>query len=591
MHKRIFLGLMVVVLLLAALLRIYHLNQQGLWGDEGWSVEFSASDNPRDVVLALVPDLHPPLYFMTLAIWRDFAGSSEVAMRMLAVYSALLTVAIISRIAINRSAGILAALILALSDKHIVLSQEVRHYPTAFMMMALSSWVFLCWVKHPTRRATLLYAVVTIASVYVHYYTALIVLVQLAYMLINHRQRLPVFIFVSGLPMLAFLPWFFVAWSQLIVRPEGILHTLPLNWDTLNTLTIDFLGRPPILLLALLGLGVMQAFQRRSQAWYPLLWMAIPMAITVLVYPVVTVLTDRNMALLLLPIALLAGQGALWLDGRGRWLLASILLINGVASLDSYQIHPPWREMAVYVADHYPTAEPVFMDVRGGDKALDYHLRQLLPSNTQVVSVNQLRLDFGAYFLGVWSQYLDQNDGFWIAYWVNENEQWDVAAPLTAAGYVRTATRRFYHLGNPIDLYHYDKLPPLNEVITTFEGGIRLHRVKYPSVVTDVLPVSLWWSTVRPQSISYSVSVFLLDVNGRLVAQHDGAPQAGAAPTTAWQSDTVVLDSHAVDTSGLAAGTYHLAVKMYDSGTGRVLLAAPDMTEYVIVDSVRVATK
>ncbi|PJF44352.1 MAG: hypothetical protein CUN55_04380, partial [Phototrophicales bacterium] len=528
-----FLWLMVGVLLLASVLRIYHLNLQGLWGDEGWSVEFSESANPKDVVRALVPDLHPPLYFMMLALWRDVAGNSEIAMRLLAVYSALLTVAILPHLTTNKTAGVIAALVLALSDKHVVLSQEVRHYPTAFLMMAVCSWLFLRWLKQPTRQNTLLYAISIIASVYIHYYTALILFVQLLYTLVKCHKRIYALFLMMALSMIAFLPWTFVAWYQLLIRPEGILHSMPLSWDTLEYLSVDFLGRPPILLLSLIGLSLGHLKKRQTPYLYSLLWFIVPIIITILVYPFVTVLTDRNMALLLLPIAILAGQGALWLEPRGRWLLAAIITINGVASLDSYQIHPPWRELATYVAEHYPANETVFMDVRGGDKALRYHLTQLLPADTEIVSVNQLRLDYGIYFLGVWEQYLQQNEGFWIAYWVNENEHWDIAPRMEQAGYIRTATYRTYHLGKPIELYHYDKLPTLDEVVALFGGTIRLHRVKYPSVVTtDTLPVSLWWSSVEPLSVSYSISVFLLNEDGQLVAQQDGPPQDGNAPTT-----------------------------------------------------------
>ncbi len=588
MQKTYFLGAMVAVLLLAGLLRIYNLNQQGLWGDEGWSVEFSESAKPRDVTLALVPDLHPPLYFMILALWREVAGSSEIAMRMPAVFSALLTVAVLSRLAVQRVAGIMAALILALADKHIVLSQEVRHYPTAYLLMALSSWLFLRWLRQPTRPNTLFYAISIIAGVYIHYYTALILIVQLGYVLIANHKRLRALLLIISLSMLAFLPWAFVAWYQLLIRPEGILHSMPLNWHTFDYLTVDFLGRPPILLLLLMGSGVGHAVYKQRLGWYGVLWLGLPMVITILVYPVVTVITDRNMALLLLPIALLAGQGMLWLEPRGRWLLAGIIVFNGLASLDSYQVQPAWREMAAYVAENYPADEPVFMDVRGGDKALGFHLRQLLPPDTEIVSVNQLRLDYDIYFLGVWNQYLAAYDGFWIAYWVNENEMWDVLPPMTEAGYVRTASYLTYHLGSPIMFYHYDKLPPLDEIIAGYEGTIRLHRVKYPQVASDQLQVSLWWSATESLPFSYSISVFLLDDSGRLVAQHDGPPQYGAAPTNTWLPDTIVFDSHRINIASLAVGEYQVAVKIYNSADGRVLLTDAEAVEYVIVGNVRV---
>ncbi len=582
-------GLSLAVLLLAALLRIYHLNDQGLWGDEGWSVEFSEPSNPADVTRNLADDLHPPLYFISLSLWRQIAGDTEIAMRLWAVFPALLTVALIERLGrqvFSPAAGIFAALVLALADKHIVLAQEVRHYPLAFMWMALTSLAFLRWIEQPNRTRTLHYALLIILGVYTHYYTALILLVQIVYAAFTLRpwQRVWRLVVIITLSMLAFVPWMFVAYHQLIIRPEGILHSMALSWDTLDFLAVDFLGRPVVLLGSLLVLGLLV---RRRQESYATLWFTIPIVFTLLVYPFATVLTDRNMALLLLPIALLAGYGTTFFQPPARLFLAFLVAANGLASLDSYHDHPPWREMATYVADNYPAGEPVLMDVVGGDKALNYHLHQLLPDSTPIFSLNQWRIDYNFYFLGVFNELLEENDGFWIAYWVNADRQWDVEGTLAEHGYVRTASQRFYHLGNPLDLYHYDRIPALDETVAIFGDDIRLHRVKAPATIPldQSLNVSLWWSTTTPLPVSYSVSVFLLDDAGQLRTQHDGPPQNGQSPTNSWQPDQVYFDSHRLSLAELQPGSYRLAVKVYNSANGQIL-SLPDGQEFVIVGEV-----
>lgn len=582
---------MMLVLLLAAVLRINGINDQGLWGDEGWSVEFSENPSPQAVTLALVPDLHPPLYFMLLAGWREVAGSDEIAMRLLATFAALITIATTARLTQNLTASLFAALVLAIADKHIVLSQEVRHYPAAIMLTALLSWWFFRYLRNPSRLSLLVYAVLLIACLYTHYYTGLIVVVQAVYVFVTRHPlqwRVWRVMSISGL---AFLPWAFVAVYQLQIRPEGILHSMPLNMDTLNFLFVDFLGRPVMLLGLLILLGLWQ-FRQSENTYivYAGLWLGLPILITITVFPVVTLITDRNLALILLPIALLAGFGAASFRPKGQLFLAVLVLANGLTSLDSYYDRPPWREMAVYVAARYPAGEPVFMDVIGGDKALRYHLEQELPPETEIVSLNQVRIDQGIFFLGVWDQYLQQNDGFWIAYWVNEDREWDVVKPLEAAGYVRTASHREYHLGNPIDWYHYDRLPRTDEILTRYDSKMRLHRVKYPSSTsTNTLNVSLWWSTAEQLSVSYSISVFLLDDAGRLVAQHDGPPQDGAAPTLGWETDEIILDTHRVPLGDVINGNYQLAVKVYDSATGAVLPAGQTNAEYYIVGDVQIA--
>lgn len=612
--RKSILQLSLMVLLLAALLRIYHLNLQGLWGDEGWSVEFSASPNPATVTQHLVDDLHPPFYFILLSWWRQVAGDSELAMRLLAVFPAILTVALIDRIGhklFSSYVGVLSALVLALSDKHIVLAQEVRHYPLAFMLMALTTWVFFLWIDNPTRRRTLFYAALMILSVYTHYYTLLIIAVQILYSLLTLRpwQRIRQLLTIISLSLLSFLPWFFVAIHQLQIRPEGILHSMPLTWSTLEFLSIDFLGRPVALGggLLVLGMLIIHYFPNESpkwqfsssdlpQAWYVILWFGFPIVLSILIFPYVTVLTDRNMALLLLPIALLIGRGITLFQPSTRLFLAIILIVNGLTSLDSYFDHPPWRELSRYVAQNYPFGEPVIMDVAGGDKAMDYHLHQLLPEGTSIISLNQWRIRFGVNYLGVLNQLLEQSDGFWVAYWVNPDKPWDVRQPLADFGYTLTATHREYHLGNPIDLYHYDRLPNLDEQLSTFNDQIRLHRVKTPfEVLTgEALDVSLWWSTNTRQSVSYSISIFLLDSNGISRAQGvDGPPQNGRAPTDTWPIDTVIFDSHQIHIpNDLPLGDYQLAIKVYNSSDGFILPVTTsneqNTTEYFIVGTVHV---
>ncbi|MCQ3929131.1 MAG: hypothetical protein DPW16_01620 [Chloroflexi bacterium] len=590
----------VLVLLLAAYLRIHHLDANGLWGDEGWSVEFSEPSSLALVTRNLVDDLHPPLYFITLSAWRQVAGDGEIPMRFWAVCPALLTVALVDRIGrklFSPSAGIAAGLVLAIADKHILLSQEVRHYPLAFMWMAASSFVFLLWLENPNRRRTLLYAVLIIAGVYTHYYTALILPVQVIYaaLVLRPRRRIGQLMGIMGLSLLAFTPWAIVAVHQLLIRPEGILHSMSLSWETADTLAVDYLGRPVILGIGLILVGSL-AFKNHLQwnqspaVWYPVLWLGVPIAISIGVYPMVTVLTDRNLALLLLPIAILAGHGIVSFRPPGRVILAVLVLVNGLASTDSRYVQPDWRAMARYVAQNYPTGEPVLMDVRGGDKALGYYLRRYLPPDTQIISLNQWRIDYGIYFQGPVQDILQDNNGFWVAYWGDGPYEMD--STYQNYGYTQTASRRFYHLGAPIDWYHYDRLPTSDEVLGIFGDSIRLHRVKSAFEVRrgDTLTVSLWWSAAETPTISYSVSVFLLDSDGVLRAQHDSAPQNGQSPTHTWTPNQVVLDSHTLEIpEDLPRGDYPLAVKVYNSADGQILHILTDgAIEYLIIGTVQV---
>ena len=91
------------------------------------------------------------------------------------------------------------------------------------------------------------------------------------------------------------------------------------------------------------------------------------------------------------------------------------------------------------------------------------------------------------------------------------------------------------------------------------------------------LLVTLYWRAERAMSADYSVFVHLLDANGNLVAQHDGAPQNGDAPTSWWQPGDLIADPHQVIVpADLAPGQYTLEIGVYDSVNG-VRLAVFDV--------------
>ena len=83
------------------------------------------------------------------------------------------------------------------------------------------------------------------------------------------------------------------------------------------------------------------------------------------------------------------------------------------------------------------------------------------------------------------------------------------------------------------------------------------------------LSVTLYWKSERVMSKDYSVFVHLLDADGNLIAQHDGAPQNGRAPTSWWMPGDLIADAHQVAApADLATGRYTLEIGVYDSASG-----------------------
>ena len=89
-----------VILWLAFGLRLYRLDFQSIWWDEGHSI-FVAGQPIAQIPTLPAMDVHPPAYFILLHGWLAVAGRSEFALRYLSVIFSLLTVALLWRFAVH----------------------------------------------------------------------------------------------------------------------------------------------------------------------------------------------------------------------------------------------------------------------------------------------------------------------------------------------------------------------------------------------------------------------------------------------------------------------------------------------------------
>ncbi len=111
-------------------LRIYALDAQSLWNDEGTSVALSQL-SLEAITYAAARDIHPPLYYYLLHFWMPLVGQSEFAARFLSVIAGVLTVAVTFRITyvfFDEEVAIIAAFFSAFSSFQIYYSQEARMY-------------------------------------------------------------------------------------------------------------------------------------------------------------------------------------------------------------------------------------------------------------------------------------------------------------------------------------------------------------------------------------------------------------------------------------------------------------------------------
>ena len=126
----------IIFLLLAAFaLRLFRLDAQSLWWDEGISLHLATS-SLGEIVRDRLSNIHPPLYFFILKGWLALVGVSPFTGRYLSALASLAQVALVFAAArawggkaIGRSAWPwIAAGLMLISPLSVIYGQEIRVY-------------------------------------------------------------------------------------------------------------------------------------------------------------------------------------------------------------------------------------------------------------------------------------------------------------------------------------------------------------------------------------------------------------------------------------------------------------------------------
>ncbi|MFQ6015959.1 MAG: glycosyltransferase family 39 protein [Anaerolineae bacterium] len=214
-----------LVLLLAFALRVYGLDGQSLWGDEGWSLEHAQGPLTSVLPSARSEGTMPPLYYLLLHFWLLLTGRTEFALRFPSLFFGVLTVSLIcsvgQRLGRDLGTGLVAAFIAALSPFYVYYSQEARMYALMTLFSLLSMYIFLKLLE-PGRGNSLAlwlgYVVSSTLAIYSYYLTVFVLLAQGLFFLIrwrHYRRLLLGWLGAQGSIFLLFFPWLLYAMPQI----------------------------------------------------------------------------------------------------------------------------------------------------------------------------------------------------------------------------------------------------------------------------------------------------------------------------------------------------------------------------------------
>ncbi len=218
----------ILILILAASLRLVKLHHQDMWGDEACML-YLCSDSPAEIVDALVSqnrpdvDVAPPVYFLILHAWMKTFGRTVIGMRSFSVLAgilcALFTFSFVLRTNRDLKTATLAGMITAVSAFHLWYSQEARMYTFAAMLVLLSNLYFYGLFAQKKKSSFLPWFFFSLTALYTQYYAVMALTAQFLFVIfvyLINRKNLPLkqylkenskFFIGCFLFLILFAPW------------------------------------------------------------------------------------------------------------------------------------------------------------------------------------------------------------------------------------------------------------------------------------------------------------------------------------------------------------------------------------------------
>jgi 4-amino-4-deoxy-L-arabinose transferase-like glycosyltransferase len=630
---------LVALLLIAFGLRVYQLDAQSLWSDEGLSLYRARL--PLGEILSnviVVPpgvptrDTNPPLYFVEAGALRLAAGESEYALRFVSVLAGVLLVPLLyvtgKRLYSDR-VGLVAALLGTLSPFLVWYSQEARAYTQIAALSLASVYLLLRALDLPrdpdpgrsdsTGRRWLFWmawGAITLAMLASHFNAFLVLPFEglIAVTAMFRSRRREALLVMGGLIVLA-IPLFVYALARAQAMLDPVFRFRPLDSIAQETWSAFLVGAPHEIFqpvwavlpgLILLVVGVLGGFLSkgwRQSAGIMLAYLLVPLLtfyVTMIVMPVYV--GPRHIIFLLPPVYLLMAVGVAWLWARWRLIALGAMVVQGglmiwwltVQFTDSTYLKDDIRSAACAIAAEAQPDDIVVLNDAIGSFVFDYYYKRCGGAAPWTIIPVYPSLDFD-----------DALSKFQVTAEA-ANRVWYVTHPERAGfdfqgidewarGHLLRLDHRTYRslwLGSAYQLYtaHFpilDTLPsnaqprallwPSEQLQLAGVGPLAL------SPQRDQARVELYWRLDRPAQRNLSFNLRLVDSTGA----EWGLWQGTAFDN--WSARQWPVDQYIVQTAnmalprGLPAGEYALLVSIHDRRTNEVILPAAGSTEVEIM--------
>ncbi len=364
------LPILLLILLLAFWLRAWNLDARNIWFDEGISL-WLARLPTADLVDWTAHDVHPPLYYLMLRGWWLLVGEGEFALRFLSALVGVIGVALLYRLTRALGgvrAGLLAALLLAVSRFAITWSQQLRmHILAAALATAALLAAAVWWRDYGKRRnwrAWVGYILAAAGTLYTFYLAgSVLVVTNLAFIFVwwqrgGSARLLFKWSAAQVMIVLLFAPWL----VYILPRAHGWSTDQPFSAPFALqyyavTLTTGIENDPPLYFPAalvyfgVLTLGIVAIMRSRRREGLGLLLLGLalpPLAVFALSLPIHPSLARPLAPRYFLPLAAclyaLTGWGLSRIRRGRALLLLSVVIIIAWTSLVPVYENPARRD-------------------------------------------------------------------------------------------------------------------------------------------------------------------------------------------------------------------------------------------------------
>ncbi len=609
---------LLLIVLLAFLLRLYRLDHQSLWYDEGFSV-YLARMSLGEITARTASDIHPPLYYYLLHLWLGPFGDSEFVLRFFSLVFGLLTVPLIyalGRRLLGTASGLLAALLLAISPLYLWYSQEARMYTLVTFLCLATSYLLLRGLEEASKGALFwgFYAFLNVLAVYSHFYAFFVLAFHMLFLsvwwAVNRKgDRLLAGLLSQGSVVLAYLPWSgFVLrryaadvsyWRGELVFTEVVRKTL-IFFSTGHTIlesraqSIAFIyGAMFLFALVVIAFkrtaGGMGSLQRLL---FLLLYLSLPLALLFLISYQRPKFHPRYLMLASPAFFLVLAGGLAGLLERGkswRWLpfslgLASLSFLVATSAYSDFNAYfdikftkDDFRSAARHIQSHIQDNEVVILTSGHLFPVFTYYYDQNswypIPDEPTLSTERVLNYSVADEL----NRILAGKEGVWLLLWQDEvvDPNGFLTMMLGEEGKLLPFEGGFwglklYHYALPTDV-RFSSQPNIEyPVSVNFGDKIRLLGYSLP-VPRDAreganreVEVTLYWQGLKTLTEDYKVSLRLRDEEGHYWGRVDARPASYFYPTMRWPPGEKLFGQHTIETlPGTPPGEYRLELGVY----------------------------